>query len=148
MRANQSPKFISTARKCGLPMRVPIPGTNIFPEDNIPVSQAESNRFALRAFFYDYCIVSANSNISRGYFSDLEVMVYRLGLKSDLAKACQAIVFASHGKCLYRPQLVNKAELYYQQLLGSMVKVIDSPSSKNASETKLVDMLLGLYQVH
>ena len=143
---DKSPKFISAARKCSLPKRIPVPGTNIIPEDNIPVSQPESDNFALRAFFYDYCIISTNSNLSRGYLSGLEMMLQRLGPTSDLAKACQAVMLATHGKPLQRPQLVNKAELYYQELLGSLAKSIDSPPFGNAVEEKLVAMLLGLYQ--
>src|ERR1700710_3018816 len=81
--------FPSTARKCGIPKRIPIPGTDSLPEDTIPteVSQAQSNSFALRSFFYDYCVVSANQNLSRGFFSGLELMAYRLGAESDIVKA-------------------------------------------------------------
>src|ERR1700742_4944648 len=41
--------YLSTARKCGIPKRVPIPGTDMLPEDTIPreVSQAESDGLAL-----------------------------------------------------------------------------------------------------
>ena len=47
--ANQSSSFISTARKCSLPMRVSIPGTDVLPEETLPVemSQVESNGLAL-----------------------------------------------------------------------------------------------------
>jgi hypothetical protein len=130
-------------------MRVPIPGTNILPEDTIPVeiSQAESNELALRAFFYDYCIVSSNSNISRGFLSGLERMAHHLGPKSYLVQACQAVSFASHGKPLHRPQFVKKAEMFYQNLLGSLARAIENPASANTGEIKLVAMLLGIYQV-
>jgi hypothetical protein len=130
-------------------MRVPIPGTDALPPDTIPVetSQAESNELALRAFFYDYCIMPTNPNLSRGYLSGLEMMAYRLGPKSNLVRACQAVAFASHGKPLHRPQLVHKAEMFYEELLGSLARVIQSPASADATETKLVAMLLGLYQV-
>ena len=147
--ANQSSSFISTARKCSLPIRVPLPGTDVLPEDTIPVetSQAESNGLALRAFFYDYCIISTNSNLSRGFLSGLEMMAYRLGPKSDLVKACQAVAFASHGKPLHRPKLIHKAEMFYQELLGSLARAIECPAMANATESKLVAMLLGLFQV-
>ena len=147
--ANQWLSFISTARKCSMPMRVPTPGTDVLPEDTLPVetSQAESNALALRAFFHDYCITSTNPNLSRGFLSGPEMIAYRLGPKSDLAKACQAVSFASHGKPLCRPNLVHKAEIFYQELLGSLVRSIESPASTNATESKLVAMLLGLYQV-
>jgi hypothetical protein len=130
-------------------MRVPIPGTDVLPSDTIPIetSQAESNELALRAFSYDYCIIPTNPTLSRGYLSGLEMMAHRLGPKSNLVKACQAVVLASHGKPLHRPQLVHKAEKFYQELLGSLARAIESPASADATETKLVAMLLGLYQV-
>ncbi|KIX00977.1 uncharacterized protein Z518_10043 [Rhinocladiella mackenziei CBS 650.93] len=147
--AYQPSSIPSTARKCSMPKRVPVPGTNVLPEDTLPAetSQAESNGLALRAFFYDYCIVSTNQNLSRGYLSGLEMMAYRLGPKSDLVKACQAVAFGSHGKPLNRPQLVQKAEMFYQELLGSLARAIESPASANVTESIRVAMLLGLYQM-
>jgi hypothetical protein len=62
-------------------------------------------------------------------------------------KACQAVAFASHGKPLHRPQLVHKADMFYQELLGSLAKAIESPASADVTEIKLVAMLLGFYQV-
>ena len=147
--ANHPSSFISTARKCSLPIRIPLPGTDILPEETLPpeVSQAQSNALALRTFFYDYCLISTNSNLSRGFLSSLETMAYHLGLKSDLVKACQAVAFACNGKPLHRPKLVRKAEVFYQELLGSLAKAIENRASANAAESKLVAMLLGLHQV-
>ncbi|RDW57449.1 hypothetical protein BP6252_13787 [Coleophoma cylindrospora] len=146
---NISSKFLSQARKCSMPTRAPIPGTDVLSEDILPaeISQAQSNELALRAFFYDYCIVSTNPNLSRGFLSGLEMMAHRLGPQSDLAKACQAVAFGSHGKPLNRPQLVAKAEMFHQELLGSLAEAIENPASANATEAKLVAMLLGLYQI-
>jgi hypothetical protein len=146
---NEQSVLVSTARKCGMPKRVPIPGTDILPEDKllVEISQAESSSLALRAFVYDYCITLTNSNLSQGFLSGLEMMACRLGPKSDLAKACQAVAFASHGKPLRRPRLLNLAERYYQELLASLARVIENPLSANALKSKLIAMLLGLYQV-
>jgi hypothetical protein len=132
-----------------MPMRVPIPGTSLLPEDEIPTeaSQDDSNTFALRAFFYDFCFQSANTNLSRGYLSGLEMMTFRLGFGSNLVKACEALSFASHGKTLQRPSLVHKAELFNQELLGSFARDIENPSTAVATWSRLVAMLLGLYQV-
>ena len=133
-----------------MPIRVPIPGTDVLPEDIFPAetSQAESNGLALRAFFYDYCLVSSNQNLSQGFLSGLEMMAYRLGPRSDLVKACQAVAFTSHSKPLNRPQLLQKAQIFYQELLGSLAGAIESPASANAAESILVAMLLGIYQVN
>ncbi|KAI0123202.1 hypothetical protein BJ170DRAFT_641192 [Xylariales sp. AK1849] len=147
--AEQSSTFVSTARKCSLPIRTAIPGTNILPEDTIPaeVTHAQSNALAQRAFFYDYCIDSANANLSQGFLSGLEVMARRLQPKSALTKACQAVSFASHGKPLRRPQLIQKAALFYQELLGALADTIDNPAVVNSREPRLIAMLLGLYQI-
>lgn len=131
-------------------MRLSIPGTNVLPEDAIPVerTQEESDWLSFRAFLYDFCIVSTNSNLSRGYLSDIEVLVRRLGPASDLVKACQVVSFGCHGKTLRRPNLVRKAERFYQEILGSFAKTMDDPNLVNATESRLVAMLLGLYQVN
>lgn len=141
--------FPTTARKCGIPKRVPIPGTNTLPEDDIPteVSQAESNGLALRAFFYDYCVVSMNQSLSRGYFSSMEMLAYHLGPTSDLVKACQAVAFGTHGKPLNRPRLVQKSQKFYQDLLGSFARSIDSHALTDTSSAIHTSTLLGLYQV-
>jgi hypothetical protein len=141
--------FTLAALKCTLPRRVPVPGTDILPEDKLPteVSQAESDLLALRAFFYDYCIVPTNQNLSRGFLSGLEMMACRLGPHSDLVKVCQAVSYATHGKLLNRPRLVNQAKILYQELLGSLAAAIGRQISSRSTETKLIAMLLGLFEV-
>lgn len=132
-----------------MPKRATLPGTDILPDDILPVetSQAESDSLALRAFFYDFCFSSANPNLSRGFLSGLERHAYHLGPKSDLVKTCQAVSFATHGKPLNRPALVHKASIFNQKLLGSLAKALEDSACANAVETKCIAMLLGLYQV-
>jgi hypothetical protein len=145
----RSEPFNSIARKCTLPTRQLTPGSDTLPADGIPteVSLTQSNELALRAFIYDYCVITANLNLSRDYLSGLERMVRCLGLKSDLAKACMAISCASHGKTKFRPQFVDRAEGFYQELLGSMAKAIQNPMTVDAKESRCIAMLLGVYQV-
>jgi hypothetical protein len=141
---------VSIARKCSLPPRVPTPGSHLFQDNDIPAetSQAESDSLSLRTFLYDFCVISANRDLSKGYFSGLEAMVRRSGLDSDLVKACQAVSFASHGKLLNRPKLVDKAAMFYEDRLVSLAKALQDPDVVSATETKIVVMLLGLYQVY
>lgn len=147
--SNQPSFFITTARKCTMPKRAPVPGTGFLPADILPVeiSEAESNERSLRAFFYDYCIISSNPNLSRSYLSGLELMAYSRGSKSDLVRACQAVSFGTHGKPLNRPKLVEKASIFYQELLGSLAKALDSSAPVTAGETKFIIALLGIHQV-
>jgi hypothetical protein len=128
-------------------MQVLIPGflaPNLSSEDLSPV---ESGDIALRTFLYKYCGDSANPKLSRGFLSGLEVMIKRLGSNSDLVKACQAVAFVSSAKPLSKPDLSNRAELLYQELLGSLAKSIESPDSARAEESRVIVMLLGLYQI-
>ena len=120
------------------------------PEDAKPreVPDEKVEEFALRAFFYDYCIISTNHSISRGYLDGLELMVNRLGWQSDLAKACKVVAFASHGIKLSRPGLTRKAEIFYDDLLGSLAKAIQDPACVNTVESLTIAMLLGLYEVN
>ncbi|KAI9148069.1 Transcription factor dbaG [Paramyrothecium foliicola] len=145
----QSPPLKSIARKCTLPPRQPTPGSDTLPEDGIPieVSLAKCQELAVRSFLYDHCNVSSNRNLSRSYLSSLESLVRSLGLKSDLGKACSAAAAASHGKSMRRPQLVDRAERTYQELLGSMAKTLQDPAAATAVEAKYIAMLLGSYQI-
>ena len=140
----------STARKCSLPVRVSGPNTNTLPEDAKPreVSDEKVEDFALRAFFYDYCIISTNHSISRGYLNGPELMLNRLGWQSDAPKACKAVAFASHGIKLCRPGLTRKAELFYNDLLASLAKAILDLVFINNMESLTIVTLLGLYEVY
>jgi hypothetical protein len=139
----------SIARKCSLPPRVPDPITNIIPEDICPkeVRPEQVEEFALGAFFYDYPNVSTNHHLSRGYLAGLESMLYQLGQQSDLAKACRVVAFANHGLKLRRPGLTRKAEVLYNDLLGSLARAIENPAFANSVELLMIAMLLGLYEV-
>lgn len=132
-----------------MPVRVALPGTNTLPEDIGPTetTEAESNEFSLRAFFYDFCVIPTSPRLSRGYFAGLEPLALRLGPKSDLARACQAVSFGTHGKPMCRPYIEQRAEGFYQQLLGSLARAIEYPVAAHPTESKLIAMLLGLYQV-
>jgi hypothetical protein len=137
------------ARKCSLPKRVPIPGTNVLPEDAYPpeMSLQQSNMFGFRCFLYDFGLASLNQNLSRSYLPDLEALVNQVGFESDLVKACRAVSFGSHGKRLNRPTFVSKAEVCHHEVLTSLRKKILRSSTTRAAELKRVVMLLGLYQV-
>ena len=138
------------ARKCSLPARSSglVPDTQ--PKDGgLPreVSKEKLEEFAVRGFLYDYCVVSTNQSLSRGYLGSLELMLHRRGWQSDLAKACKVVEGASHGTLLRRPDFLRKAELMYHDLLGSLAKAIDSAAFVNNAESLTIAMLLGLYEV-
>lgn len=144
-----SAPFVSSARKCTLPIRVREPGTDMLPFDLPPaeVSDEVVEQYAIRSFFYDYCIVSTNRSLSRGYLDGLEEMVTRLGFQSDLSKACKLVAFANRGTTLNRPGLTRKSERLYQELLGSLAKALANLDKANIAESLMIAMLLGLYEV-
>jgi hypothetical protein len=111
----------------------------------------EIEAHCLRAFLYEYCATSVNQNISRGYLHGLENMVRRQTKQSDLAKACRAIAFASHGTFLNRPSLRAKGEFIYQDILKSVTQAIGKiallGSSRASVEMMAVIVLLGMYEV-
>ena len=119
------------------------------PEDICPIEVPEEQveQFALGAFFYDYPIISANREISRGYLDGLESMLQQLGLQSDLSKACRVVGFAAHGIKLRRPTLIQKAGTLYQDLLKTLAKGIEDPVYASSVESLMIAMLLGLYEV-
>ena len=143
------PVWKPLARKCTLPIRRPLPGSDVMPEDICPIEVPEEKveEFALGAFFYDFPIISANREISRGYLDGLEGMVQQLGLQSDLAKACKVVGFAAHGIRSRRPALIQRAEDLYQDLLGTLARGIEDPAFASSTESLMIAMLLGLYEV-
>ncbi|KAE9382116.1 hypothetical protein N431DRAFT_321891 [Stipitochalara longipes BDJ] len=119
------------------------------PDDISPIEVPEEQveQFALGAFFYDYPIISTNRELSRGYLDGLEGMVQQLGLESDLAKACKVVAFATHGIKLRRPVLIQRAENFYQDLLGTLARGIEDPVFATSTESLMIAMLLGLYEI-
>ncbi|KAJ5712054.1 hypothetical protein N7488_006210 [Penicillium malachiteum] len=136
------------AQKCSLPVREPIPGTNVVPEDVLPkeVSVERMQRLALQAFFYDYSICTVTHSISGGFLGGLETMVRKAGLNSPLADACKAAAFASSGLKLRRKPLLDRAEILYHDLLRYLAKRMQA-SSASDPEPLAIAILLGLYQV-
>ena len=140
---------VSIARKCSLPVRAATTTTEEAIPDRFPqeISEKQVEDLALRAFFYDYCVVSTDQSLSRGYLSGLELMLHQLGWQSDLAKACKVVAFANHGIKLHRFVFLRKAERLYHGLLQSLAKAIEYPSSATTIESLMVAMLLGVYEV-
>ena len=138
------------ARKCSLPARASGSVPEMQSKDGgLPqeISKEKFDEFALQAFFYDFCVISTNQSLSRGYLGSLELMLHRRGWQSDLAKACKVVEFASHSALLRRPSLMRKAELMYHDILGSLAKAIDSAAFADNAESLTIAMLLGLYEV-
>lgn len=143
-------QFRSIARKCSLPIQDRPLNTGASIGSDVPkeVSEEASDRLALSAFFHDYCIVSTNPALSRGFLSGLEKTLHRLGFDSDLAKACKLVAFANHGITLNRPTLSHRAEAMYPDLVATLkVLIQNSTSSAVSDEAVLIAMLLGLYEV-
>lgn len=143
--------FKTRARKCSLPRRTFMPGTDILVADiNTKMSEVSKEQkldYALRAFIYDFCVVRSDSGASRGFLSSLERMANDLGSTSILVKTCQAVSHITHGQALQWPHLVYDAETIYHEVLGSLAGAIEHSASKVTRESKFVAMLLGIYEV-
>lgn len=96
---------------------------------------------------YDFCITPVNRDLSHGFLSNVEAMIDRLGPDSNLAKSCKAVSFAMHGRALHRPHIVKRAEALYHELLGALAQAIENPMLGENAESRLVAMMLGLYEV-
>lgn len=142
--------FSLIPRKCSLPVREPVGDTEVMPEDNLPIeiSHEKSDEYALRAFFYEYRLDSTDRAFSRGFLSNLEPTLHRLGPKSNLAEACRLVSGATYGIKLRRPVLTIQTYQRYHALLKSLALAINnSVSPIRRDESILVAMLLGLYEV-
>ncbi|KAH8691975.1 putative C6 transcription factor [Talaromyces proteolyticus] len=141
---------MSIARKCSLPVRQPVTGSNILPADGRPieVSEEKSDEYALRAFFYEYNLVSSHQATSRGFLRGLERAFYRHGPHSNLARACRLVASATYGIKLCRPFFLRQADQMYHDLLSSLAISIDDLTSVSMrDESILVAILLGLYEI-
>lgn len=107
----------------------------------------EADDFAMRSFFYDFCIISENHCLSRGFLGNLEAMLRRHSLDSDLSKACRAVAYASRGTTLKRPPLVQRGRDYHDQVLSHFPKHVADPTRAYSTETLAISMLLGLFEV-
>ncbi|KAL6714188.1 hypothetical protein ACLMJK_008683 [Lecanora helva] len=139
----------SAGRKCSLPVQASSSDDRGELVDGQPeeVSDEKADDYAMRAFFFEFCITAPVTGIPRGYLSSLEPMLQGQGWQSNLAKACKIVGYASHSIKLRRPWLARKAELLYQDLLPHLARAIESPSSTNTFEALMIAMLLGLYEM-
>lgn len=100
------------------------------------------------AFFADYCIVSPNQAISRGYLSGLQAMIHKAGATSDVAKACTTIAVASLGRKIKNQTILQRAQNLHAALLRSFSLSISNGEDKFISvESLITATILGLYEV-
>ncbi len=102
---------------------------------------------ARRVFFADYCIVSPNQDISRGYLSGLQAMIHKAGITSDVAKSCTTIALASLGRKLQDHRILRKAQNLHTSLLRSFSLSISNGDTFISVESLITATLLGLYEV-
>jgi hypothetical protein len=99
------------------------------------------------AFFNDYCIVSSNRDLSRGYLHGLQPMITKAGPSSELLQACTIIALTSLGKKLGNAVFVNRAKGLYSLLLQSFRLSISNEAIFTTVESLFTAALLGLYEV-
>lgn len=98
-------------------------------------------------FFNDYCILSSNRNLSRGYLHGLRAMVSKAGSKSELVQACTLIALANLGSKLGNSIHRHRAESIYSSLLRSFRLSISNQAVFTTVESLITATLLGLYEV-
>ena len=104
-------------------------------------------REARLAFFDDYCTVSSNQDLSRGYLHGLQTMISEAGPSSELAQACTIASLASTGNKLGNTTYINRAKSLYSSLLRSFRLRISNEAVFTTVESLITAALLGLYEV-
>jgi hypothetical protein len=99
------------------------------------------------AFFDDYCIVSSNQDLSRGYLSGLQIMIFKAGPRSELAQACTIASLANIGNKLGNTTYIERAKGLYSSLLRSFRLRISNEAIFTTVESLITAALLGLYEV-
>ena len=108
---------------------------------------SEFEQRALAAFIDDYCIVSTNESLSRGYLHGLESLLTDAGPSSDIAKAARIAAFASLGNKTGDPDIGHRASELYLDLLHSFQITMSMAATSNTVESLTTAVLLGLYEV-
>lgn len=98
-------------------------------------------------FFNDYCIVSSNRSLSRGYLHGLRVMISKADPNSELVQACTLIALANLGNKLGTIRYRQRAESIYSSLLRSFRLSISNEAVFTTVESLITATLLGLYEV-
>lgn len=99
------------------------------------------------AFFDDYCIVSSNQDLSRGYLHGLQSMIAKVGPSSELAQACTIASLANLGKKLRNILYIERSDHLYSLLLRSFRLSISNEAIFTTVESLITAALLGLYEV-
>jgi hypothetical protein len=98
-------------------------------------------------FFDDYCIVSSNQDLSRGYLHGLKAMISEAGPSSELTQACTIVSLANIGNKLGNPTYLERAKGLYSSLLRSFRLRISNEAIFTTVESLITAALLGLYEV-
>lgn len=99
------------------------------------------------AFFDDYCIVSSNQGLSRGYLHGLQTMISKAGPSSELTQACTITSLADIGNKLRSTTYIERAKGLYSSLLRSFRLRISNEAIFTTVESLITAALLGLYEV-
>ncbi|TVY45754.1 hypothetical protein LOCC1_G003451 [Lachnellula occidentalis] len=102
---------------------------------------------ALTAFFNDYCIVSSNRDLSRGFLHGLQTMICQAGPQSELSQACTIIALTNLGRKLENDLRIKRAKGLYSLLLRSFRLSISDSAQFTTLESLITAALLGLYEV-
>ena len=140
---HSSPK--RTKQLCDCQIQYPTPPPEVLQLHAL--SSSEIERSALAAFIDDYCIVSKNESLSRGYLHGLESLLTNTGPSSDIAKAARTTAFASLGSKAGDPDILHRAHELYLDLLNSFQITMSEAATSNTVEALTTAVLLGLYEV-
>jgi hypothetical protein len=102
---------------------------------------------ALATFFNDYCVESANRNLSRGFLDGMKPLIARAGEHSDIARAAKIVSLATTGKRLGKPHFMETTRQEYGYLLSSFRSNLAHAKEANLVEVLMTAVLLGLYEV-
>lgn len=117
-----------------------VPGTEVS-----YISRIEQH--ARQQFFHDYCIISQNRELSRGYLHGLEAIVEEAGPDSELTKACTLVALSTACKTSWNAVHQGRVEDLYSSLLQSFRLSMSNTTQFVSIKSLLTAALLGLYEV-
>ncbi|KAI9709324.1 MAG: hypothetical protein M1820_003444 [Bogoriella megaspora] len=111
------------------------------------LNDAEIEEKILDTFVEEFCAISSNPKISRGFLDGFESLVNHAGKATDIGQAATMVGLAGVANRIGRLSLHKRAELIYGRLLRSFQTSLTDKERSSSVESLMTAVLLGIYEV-
>ena len=102
---------------------------------------------ALDIFFREFCVLSTDRHISRGFLHSFQDLIAQQDKSLDMTQAAKAVGLAAVGNRLQRRSLIRTSEQWYSAVLYSFQRTITGSGTACTQQSLATAALLGIYEV-